>query len=164
MSDTFIADYLHDAVRQFHGLRALAEQAMAQTSDQALFAVLDDEANSIATLMKHMAGSMQTRWTAFPDSAEALPGRDRDDEFTVDEGDTKKALLEQWELGWRALFEAFDRLTAEDMAKTVEIRGKPLSVIEAINRQLTHYAYHVGQIVFLAKHLRSGAWRSLSIP
>ena len=164
MPDTFITHYLTDAARQFQNLRVLAEQAMAQCSDEALFTVLDEEANSIATLMKHMAGSLQTRWAAFPASAEAMPGRDRDEEFLVHEGETKQALLEQWEVGWKTLFEALDRLTVEDMAKTIEIRGKSLSVLEAINRQLTHYAYHVGQIVFLAKHLRSGAWQSLSIP
>lgn len=164
MPDTFITQYLTDAVRQFHTLRALAEQAVAQCSDETLFIVLDEEANSIATLVKHMAGSLQTRWAAFPASAEAIPGRDRDEEFLIQEGETTQVLLEQWEVGWNTLFEALDRLTVEDMAKIIEIRGKSLSVLEAINRQLTHYAYHVGQIVFLAKHFRSGAWQSLSIP
>jgi Protein of unknown function (DUF1572) len=164
MQDGFIAHYLADAVRQFHGLKALAEGAMAQINDQDLFTTLDEEANSIAVLLKHLAGSMQARWAAFPASADDAQGRDRDGEFTTAEGDTKEVLVERWEAGWQCLFAALERLTLEDVAKTVRIRGKPLSVIEAINRQLTHYAYHVGQIVFLAKHFRSSAWQSLSIP
>lgn len=115
-------------------------------------------------LLKHMAGSMQARWTAFPTVADDTLDRHRDNEFVIEEGDTKRALIESWEAGWQALFNAFVRLTPEDMANTVHIRGKSLSVIEAINCQFTHYAYHVGQIVFLAKYLRSGAWQSLSIP
>jgi hypothetical protein len=137
---------------------------MAQIDDHDLCTMLDEEANSIAVLLKHMAGSMRTRWAGFPATAEDEQGRDRDSEFMTAEGDTKEVLIEQWETGWRDLFAALERLTPEDMAKIVHIRGKPLSVIEAINRQLTHYAYHVGQIVFLAKHFRSHAWQSLSIP
>ena len=164
MRDAFMPHYLTDAVRQFHSLKSLAEGALAQLDDTDLFITLDEEANSIAVLLKHMAGSMHTRWARFPATAEDTQGRDRDSEFTADDGDTKEVLIERWEAGWRCLFAALERLTPEDMAKTVAIRGKPLSVIEAINRQLTHYAYHVGQIVFLAKHFRSGAWQSLSIP
>lgn len=164
MQDAFVPHYLADAVRQFQSLKSLAEGALAQLDDQALFTALDEEANSIAVLLKHMAGSMHTRWAGFPATAEHTEGRDRDSEFTTGEGDTKKLLIGRWEAGWRCLFTALERLTPEDMAKTVAIRGKPLSVIEAINRQLTHYAYHVGQIVFLAKHFRSGAWQSLSVP
>jgi hypothetical protein len=164
MQDAFMPHYLTDAVRQFHSLKSLAEGALAQLDDHALFITLDEGANSIAVLLKHMAGSMHTRWAGFPATAEDTQGRDRDSEFTTDEGDSKEVLIERWEAGWQCLFTALRRLTPEDMAKTVAIRGKPLSVIEAINRQLTHYAYHVGQIVFLAKHFRSGAWQSLSIP
>ena len=164
MQDTFAPHYLNDAVHQFRAMKSLAEGAMAQISDAELFTTLDEEANSIAVILKHMAGSMRARWTAFPSSSDEPPGRNRDSEFAIDEGDTKKALIDHWEAGWRYLFDALEPLTAEDMAKTVRIRGRSLTVIEAINRQLTHYAYHVGQIVFLAKHFRSGAWQSLSIP
>jgi hypothetical protein len=164
MEDSFTQLYLHDAVRQFRTLKALAERAMAQITDVDLFTALDEEANSIGVLLKHMTGSMRARWANFPTSAEEPPDRDRDSEFTLDEQDTHRALLEQWEAGWQCLFEALARLTPEDMVRTVHIRGTALSVLEAINRQLTHYAYHVGQIVFLAKHFRSGAWQSLSIP
>ena len=164
MQDAFAPHYRDDAVQQFRGMKALAEGAMAQISDAELFTALDEEDNSIAVILKHMAGSMRARWTAFPSSSDEPPGRDRDSEFAIDQGDTKKALIDRWEAGWQCLFEALEPLSAEDMAKTVRIRGRSLTVIEAINRQLTHYAYHVGQIVFLAKHFRSGAWQSLSIP
>jgi hypothetical protein len=164
MPDAFTPHYLNDAARQFHALKALAEGALAQISDEDYFTALDEEANSIAVLLKHMAGSMRARWAAFPTVAEEPPDRNRDSEFTITEEDSKRVVVERWEAGWRCLFDALDRLTMEDMAKTVYIRGKSLSVIEAINRQLTHYAYHVGQIVLLAKHFRSEAWQSLSIP
>ena len=164
MQEAFALHYRDDAVQQFRAMKSLAEGAMAQIGDAELFTALDEEGNSIAVILKHMAGSMRARWTAFPASADEPPGRDRDSEFAIDEGDTKEALIDRWEAGWRCLFEALEPLTEEDMAKTVRIRGKSLSVVEAINRQLTHYAYHVGQIVFLAKLFRSGAWQSLSIP
>jgi hypothetical protein len=164
MHDGFTTHYLTDAIRQFRSLKDLAEGAMAQIDDQDLCTTLDEEANSIAVLLKHMAGSMRTRWAGFPATAEDTQGRDRDSEFAVAEEDTKAVLIERWEAGWRYLFAALEHLAPEDLVRTIHIRGKPLSVIEAINRQLMHYAYHVGQIVFLAKHFRSSAWQSLSIP
>src|SRR5262245_17227774 len=164
MQDTFTPLYLNDAVRQFRSLKALGEGAMVQISDEHLFTALDEEANSIAVLMKHMAGSMRARWADFPATADETQVRNRDSEFIADEQDTKEALINRWNAGWQLLFDALERLTPEDMTKAVHIRGKTVSVIEAINRQLTHYAYHVGQIVFLAKHFQSGAWQSLSIP
>jgi hypothetical protein len=164
MQDTFAPHYLSDAVHQFRGMKSLAEGAMVQINDAEFFTALDEEDNSIAVILKHMAGSMRARWTAFTSLSDEPSGRNRDSEFAIDEGDTKKALIDHWEAGWQCLFDALEPLTAEDMAKTVRVRGRSLSVIEAINRQLTHYAYHVGQIVFLAKHFRSGAWLSLSIP
>jgi hypothetical protein len=164
MSDRFAAHYLLDAIRQFHSLKALAEGALAQIDEHDLFTTLDGEANSIAVLLKHLAGSMQTRWAGFPRTAEDAQDRDRDSEFMVAGEETKELLIERWEAGWRYLFSALEPLTPKDITRIVHIRGKPLSVLEAINRQLTHYAYHVGQIVFLAKHFRSSAWQSLSIP
>jgi hypothetical protein len=164
MQAAFAAQYLNDAVQQFRQLKELAEKALAQISDEEFFIALDEEANSIALLMKHLAGSMQARWTDFPSESDEASSRNRDSEFAIDEGDTKSALIEHWQAAWQCLFTAFEPLSAEDLAKTVLIRGRSLSVLEAINRQLTHYAYHVGQIVFLAKHLRSSAWQSLSIP
>jgi uncharacterized protein DUF1572 len=164
MQDTIAAQYLNDAVQQFRQLKELAEQALAQISDDEFFIALDEEANSLALLMKHLAGSMRARWTDFPSASDEASSRDRDSEFVIDEGDTKSALIEQWQAAWRCLFTAIEPLTAEDLATTLLIRGRSLSVLEAINRQLVHYAYHVGQMVFLAKHFRSIAWQSLSIP
>lgn len=164
MQDAIAAQYLNDAVRQFRQLKELAEQALAQISDDEFFIALDEEANSLALLMKHLAGSMRARWINFPSESDEASSRNRDSEFVIDEGDTKSALIEQWQAAWQCLFTAVEPLTADDLAKPVVIRGRSLSVLEAINRQLVHYAYHVGQMVFLAKHFRSIAWQSLSIP
>jgi hypothetical protein len=157
-------NYLAEAVRQFRKLQDLNERAVAQVSDKDLFATLDEASNSIAIIMKHMAGNMRSRWTDFLISDGEKPDRNRDTEFVIEEGDTWDRILEGWNAGWRSLFEALAPLTAEDLSKTVVIRGEPHSVMEAINRQLTHYAYHVGQIVFLAKHFAANNWQSLSIP
>ena len=113
MQGAFTQHYRADAVRQFHSLKALAEGALAQLDDQDLFITLDEEANSIAVLLKHMAGSMHTRWAGFPATAEDTQGRDRDSEFTADDGDTKEVLIERWEAGWRCLFAALERLTPD---------------------------------------------------
>ncbi len=156
--------YLKDVVRQFGKLKELAERAIAQIADQDLFVTLDEESNSIVIIMKHMAGNMRSRWRNFLTSDGEKPNRNRDAEFVIEEGDTKDRVLERWEAGWRCLFEALAPLSAEDVGRTVLIRGEAHSVLEAINRQMTHYAYHVGQIVFLAKHFAAGQWRSLSIP
>ncbi len=157
-------NFVQDAVREFRKLKALAEGALGQISDADMFTKLDGESNSIALITKHMAGNMRSRWTNFLTSDGEKPDRNRDSEFAIEDGDTKESLLARWEAGWRSLFEALRPLTAEDLSRTVLIRGEPHSVMEAINRQLTHYAYHVGQVVFLAKHLAADRWRSLSIP
>jgi uncharacterized protein DUF1572 len=164
MTDSFTPHYLANVTGEFRQLKDLAEKAIAQVNDQHFFTVLDDEANSIAVLMKHIAGSMQARWTGFPTTAEGAAQRQRDREFIMETVDTKAALLEQWEAGWQSLFEALGRVTSANIQARVLIRGQPHSVLEAINRQLIHYSYHVGQIVLLAKYYRSSAWQSLSIP
>jgi hypothetical protein len=156
--------YLPDAIRQFRELKKLADRAVAQVADEDLFITLDEESNSVAILMKHLAGNLRSRWTDFLTSDGEKPDRHRDAEFVIEAGNTKDRILEQWEAGWRCLFEALAPLTGEDVSRTVFIRGEPHSVIQAINRQLTHYAYHVGQIVFLAKHFAASRWQSLSIP
>jgi len=156
--------FLQDAVHQFRKLKELADRAVAQVADEDLFATLDEEANSIAIIMKHMAGNMRSRWMDFLTSDGEKPDRHRDSEFVIEAGDTKDGILERWEAGWRCVFETLAPLAAEDLSRTVLIRGELHSVIEAINRQLTHYAYHIGQIVLLAKHLAAGRWQSLSIP
>ena len=157
-------NYSTEAIRQFRKLKDLAERAIAQVRDEDLFARLDEESNGIALIMKHMAGNMRSRWTDFLTSDGEKPDRNRDMEFVIEEGDTRDRILERWSAGWRCLFEALALLTAEDLGRTVLIRDEPHSVMEAINRQLTHYAYHVGQIVFLAKHFAANNWQSLSIP
>lgn len=159
-----LEQYLRDAIQQFRKLKGLADRAVAQVGDEDLFAVLDEESNSIAIIMKHMAGNMRSRWTDFLTSDGEKPDRNRDSEFLIEEGDTKGSVLGRWEGGWRCLFEALAPLAPQDLDRRVLIRGEPHSVMEAINRQLTHYAYHVGQMVFLAKHFAAGKWQSLSIP
>ena len=156
--------FLADAIRQFRKLKDLTERAIAQVTGQDLFARLDEESNSIAIIMKHMAGNMRSRWTDFLTSDGEKPDRNREREFVIETGDTRDRILERWNGGWHRLFEALAPLTGADLGRTVLIRGEPHAVMEAVNRQLTHYAYHVGQIVFLAKHYAANTWQSLSIP
>ncbi len=145
-------------------LKELADKAVAQISDGDFFATLDPESNSIAVIVKHMAGNMLSRWTDFLTSDGEKPTRNRDSEFVIEVGDSKESHLKRWEIGWRCLFEALTPLKPEDFDETVMIRGEPHSVLHAINRQLSHYAYHVGQIVFLAKHFAGTEWQTRSVP
>jgi len=156
--------YLKEVIGQLQKLKDLADKAMAQVKDEDFFVTLDEESNSIAIILKHMAGNMQSRWTDFLTSDGEKPTRNRDSEFVIEVGDSKESLLKRWEIGWGCLFEALTPLTPEDLYKTVLIRGAPHSVMQAVNRQLTHYAYHVGQIVFLAKHFAGESWQTLSVP
>ncbi len=159
----FTTSYLEDSLELFRYYRTLAERAMDQVSDEQLFEALDGESNSIATIVKHMAGNMRSRWSDFLTTDGEKPNRDRDSEF-VDPPPTRQALLELWAAGWNQLFQALDALTDADLIRTVTIRGEPHSVMQAINRQVAHYAHHVGQIVLLAKHFGRDHWQSLSIP
>lgn len=136
---------------------------MEQIDDDEFLALIDPEANSIAVIVKHIAGNLRSRWRDFLTADGEKPDRDRDREFMV-ACDTRESLMNYWESGWQTLFEAIEPLTAEDFSRTVTIRGEPHTIAEAINRQLTHYAYHVGQIVLLAKHFRSAEWKTLSVP
>jgi hypothetical protein len=156
--------YLDDALGEFRKLKSFADKAVAQVSDEDWFRQLDPESNSIAIVMKHILGNMRSRWTDFLTTDGEKPDRDRDTEFELGGADTKERLLERWESGWRLLFEAISPLTAQDLQRTVTIRGEPHTVLQAINRQLTHYAGHVGQIVYLAKHFAGERWKTLSIP
>jgi hypothetical protein len=156
--------YLEEAILQLRKLKDLADKAMAQLRDENWFTALDEESNSIAVIVKHMAGNMRSRWTDFLTSDGEKPDRKRDMEFEIEVRDSKESLLKRWEIGWRCLFDALTPLKTEDLGKTALIRGEPHSVIQAINRQLSHYAYHVGQIVFLAKHFAGARWQSLSVP
>ena len=156
--------YLDDALRQLRKLKIQADQALAQTTDEHLFATLDPEANSIAVIMKHMAGNMRSRWTDFLTTDGEKPDRERDTEFELSSAETREPVVSQWERGWATVLGAIEALTPADLRKTVRIRGESHSVIEAINRQTSHYAAHVGQIVLLAKHYAGARWKTLSIP
>jgi hypothetical protein len=156
--------YLDDCVLQLGKLKEQGEKAMAQIGDDHFFATLDPEANSIAIIVKHMAGNMRSRWTDFLTSDGEKPDRHRDREFVIEPEDTRARLLNAWNDGWTLVLGAVSSLTPEDLGKTVRIRGEGHTVVEAIDRQMTHYAAHVGQIVLLAKHYAGPNWKTLSIP
>jgi hypothetical protein len=157
-------EYLGEAVRQFRGLKKLADKALAQTAAADFFTALDEESNSIALIVKHLAGNMRSRWSDFLTSDGEKEDRRRDSEFVLEPGDTRESLEQHWNEGWALTFSAFEPLAAGDLGRTVMIRGEAHSVLRAINRQIAHYAYHVGQLVFLAKHFAGSRWESLSIP
>ncbi|MGA7106203.1 MAG: DUF1572 domain-containing protein [Terracidiphilus sp.] len=163
MALQFTTSYVEDSMAVFRYYKKLAERAMEQVTDEQLFVALDDEANSIAVLVKHMTGNMRSRWTDFLTTDGEKPNRQRDGEF-VDPPATRVALLAEWEQGWGVLFGALETLTDGDLVRKVTIRGEPHSVMQAINRQLAHYPHHVGQIVLLAKHFACERWQSLSVP
>jgi len=158
-----VENYHRDAINSFRNARKLAERAIEQVSDDEFFATIDEEANSIALIVKHIAGNLRSRWKDFLTTDGEKADRNRDTEFELIE-DTRESLMIFWEDGWKTLFDAIEPLTEEDFAKTITIRGEPHSIVEAINRQLTHYSYHIGQIVLLAKHFRSKEWKTLSVP
>jgi hypothetical protein len=157
-------DYLKDALSSFRAYKKLADKAIEQAQDHELFIALDEESNSIAVVMKHMAGNMFSRWTDFLTTDGEKPDRHRDLEFVIADNTSRADVLAYWEGGWECVFAAIEPLTPTDFDKTVTIRGEVHTIVQAINRQMAHYAYHVGQIVFLAKHFRSAEWKSLSIP
>jgi uncharacterized damage-inducible protein DinB len=163
MSDRVASAYLDDSFRAFRGYRNLAEGAIAQLGDDELFRQLDAEANSIAVLMQHIAGNMRSRWTDFLTTDGEKPDRHRDREFearTV----SRDELMREWNAAWDLMLGAIQALQPADVLREITIRGEQHTVLWAIQRQVTHYAYHVGQIVFLAKHFRGAEWKSLSIP
>jgi uncharacterized damage-inducible protein DinB len=163
MALKFTTSYLEDSVTLFRYHKKLAERAMEQVTDEQLFEVLDAEANSIAIIVKHMYGNMRSRWMDFLTSDGEKPDRNRDREFE-DPPPAREALMTLWEQGWNYLFTALEPLSDSDMHRTITIRGEPHSVMQAINRQMGHYSYHCGQIVFLAKHFQHANWKSLTIP
>jgi uncharacterized damage-inducible protein DinB len=156
--------YLNDARQAFRDCQKLAEGALAQISDEDFCKTLDEESNSIAVNVKHMAGNMLSRWTDFLTTDGEKPNRDRDMEFVILPNTTKADLLAYWEKGWQCVFDALEPLQPGDLMRTALIRGQEHTVMQAINRQIAHYAYHTGQIVYLAKHFRSNEWQSLSVP
>lgn len=164
MSESFIKHYLDDALLTFRTYKKLGEKAFAQVSDEEFFRAVDAESNSIAVIIKHMTGNMRSRWTDFLTSDGEKPDRHRDLEFVITNATTREDLVAEWERGWACVFNALEPLQPEDFDRKIYIRGEEHSIVEAINRQLTHYAYHTGQIVFLAKHFKSADWKTLSIP
>ena len=156
--------YLDEARRSFRGYKRMAEGAMAQLTDDEFFRLIDPDANSVAIIVKHMVGNMRSRFTDFLTSDGEKPDRHRDTEFEINAGTTRAEVMSGWDNGWQIVFAAIDPLTGEDLGRTVTIRNEPHSVLQAIHRQSLHYGYHIGQIVFLAKHLKGSAWKSLSIP
>jgi hypothetical protein len=163
MAHQFTTSHIKDSLALFRQYKKLTEGAMAQVTDEELFKTLDPEMNSIAVLVKHMAGNMRSRWMDLLTSDGEKPDRNRDSEFE-DPPDNREALMNLWEQGWNYLFSALEPLSDADINRTVMIRGEPHSVMQAINRQIGHYSCHCGQIVMLAKHFRSTGWKPLTIP
>jgi hypothetical protein len=156
--------YLDEVRRQFRGYKRLGEGAMAQLEDEELFITIDPESNSVAILVKHLAGNMRSRFTDFLTTDGEKPDRNRDQEFEITPNTTRAEIMRWWEEGWTRVFSTIAELKPQDLQRTVTIRGEPHTVLQAINRQLAHYSAHVAQIIFLAKHLRSSEWKTLSVP
>jgi hypothetical protein len=161
---TLAAHYLEEMKRQFRGHKRMGEAAMAQLEDMDFFAALDPNSNCVASLVKHISGNARSRFTDFLTSDGEKPDRFRDQEFEVSGNTTRADVMRWWEQGWSHVFSALDSLHPEDMQRTVTIRQEPHTVLQALNRSLAHYAQHIGQLVFLAKHLRASQWETLSIP
>src|SRR5215210_2776145 len=160
----FAAEWLTDVRVQFEKMKRLAEGALAQAADDQLNVAIDPESNSLSVIVKHMAGNLRSRFTDFLTTDGEKPNRDRDGEFEIAGPVARQAMMGDWEQSWRVLFDALEKLTPADLDRVVTIRGEPHTIIQALNRQLTHHSYHVGQIVFLAKHLQSTEWKTLSMP
>lgn len=164
MTDTFGQRHLDDVLRTFRNYRALGEGALVQVSDADLHALVDADANSIAVIVQHLAGNLRSRFTDFLTSDGEKPDRDRDAEFEMPERASREDILGWWDSAWTTTLASVESLTPGDLERTVTIRAEPFLAIEALNRLSTHTAYHVGQIVLLAKHFARPHWKSLSIP
>ena len=163
MTEEIIKNYHTDAIQSFRNYKTMAERAMEQVSNEEFFRHIDPEANSIAVIVKHIAGNLNSRWRDFLATDGEKPERNRDAEFEIVD-DTRESLMEFWEAGWQTLFDNIGPLTKQDFEKTITVRSEIHTIVEAINRQLAHYPYHIGQIVLLAKHFRSEDWKTLSVP
>jgi len=164
MTTDLATHYLEEARRQMRGHKRMGENAMAQLRDEDFFVTIDSESNSVAILVKHLAGNMRSRFTDFLTADGEKPDRFRDREFEVTPATTRDEVMKWWEDGWNIVLNTIESLNPGDVMRTVTVRGEPHTVLQAINRQLAHYAQHTGQIVFLAKHLRSSEWKTLSVP
>jgi hypothetical protein len=158
------ASYLDEVFRAFRGYKRMAEGALSQLNDQEFFHLPDPESNSAALIVKHVAGNLRSRWTDFLTSDGEKPDRNRDQEFIITEKDTREDLMRRWEESFSTVFEQLNSLAADDVTRTVYIRQEPHTVLQAANRSVLHTAYHVGQILYVGKHLRQSNWKSLSIP
>ncbi len=167
MSNTGVPDigalYLDEAFRSLRGLKRMADGAMQQLSDEQFFAMPSAESNSVAVIVKHMAGNMRSRFTDFLTTDGEKPDRKRDQEF-ISDSDSRAELMRAWEDGFQLVLDTVNSLSPGDLTRTVTIRAEPHSVLQAINRQIGHTAQHVGQIIFLAKHWKGADWQTLSVP
>ena len=160
----FGALYLDEAFRSLRGTKRLAEGAMSQLTDEQFFAIPSEESNSVAIIVKHVTGNMRSRFTDFLTSDGEKPDRNRDQEFIIHDAESRADLMRLWEQNWQLVLDTVKSLTSDDLRQTVTIRAEPHSVLQAINRQVAHYAYHVGQIAFLAKLWKGADWQTLSVP
>ncbi len=163
MTITIGKEFVSSAIDAFQANKRLADRAVSQLDDEALHAALDEHTNSIAVIMKHIAGNLASRWTDFLTTDGEKPWRNRDQEF-VDNFQSREKLLEYWERGWQCLFDALHSVTDADLEKTIPIRGEAHSVPLAIQRSLGHTCYHIGQIVQVARIHAGDQWRTLTIP
>jgi hypothetical protein len=161
---SFEVDYLDEVCRSFRGYKRLADGGLAQLSDSDFFKAPDTESNSAAQIVKHVAGNLRSRWLDFLTTDGEKPDRNRDQEFVLTEADTRPELMRRWEESFKIVFDTVASLRPEDFVKTVTIRHEPHTILQAINRSLMHTAYHVGQILYVGKHLRGAQWTVLSIP
>ncbi|HYC29646.1 MAG TPA: DUF1572 family protein [Chitinophagaceae bacterium] len=156
-------DFLASAIKRLRYYKDLADKTFEQLDDAGLHYQLNEASNSIAVIIQHMSGNMLSRWTNFLTEDGEKSWRHRDDEFEV-HGQSRQELIDIWEKGWKCFFDALQALQPADLEKTIHIRTEALTVIDAINRQLMHYPYHIGQIVYIGRMLRNNDWKSLSIP
>jgi uncharacterized damage-inducible protein DinB len=164
-TDTPVTEaYLDETFRTFRGYKRMADAALAQVDDAGFFRLIDEEANSLALIVKHVAGNLRSRWTDFLTTDGEKPDRDRDQEFVLTAGDSREELMRYWERSWQTTLDSIESLKPEDVLRTVTIRGTPHTVLQALMRSVNHIAYHVGQIIFLAKHILGPNWKTLSIP
>jgi hypothetical protein len=160
----FTTDYVADSIALFRMYKGLAEKSMTQISDEDFFRLIDPDSNSIAIIVKHIAGNMRSRWTDFLATDGEKPDRHRDAEFEMDPNATRAEIMQLWERGWQLVFDALTPLTPTDLDRKVFIRSEPHSVMQAINRQVAHYANHIGQIILLAKHFKGAGFKTVSVP
>ena len=161
---TIASTYLRNVAHTFRTYKSLGERSLAQTPDAHLNTELDAIDNSIAVIVKHVAGNLRSRYTDFLTSDGEKPERHRDTEFEITEPPSRDQILNWWNAGWTIALAAIDALAPEDLERTIHIRGEAMTVVEALNRSVTHTAYHVGQIVYLARHFAGDSWTSLTIP